>query len=255
MHATYPVVAVPLVFVFTDRVEQDSLQKQDPEYIDLLRRVLAIQADCEIGGPHLYVDAMMPSAPTQIDQLVVARTAAEEIDHFRKFARLAGDIGVDTAYILSRKNQERYLEAFRGTITTWEDFSVFGFLIDRVGRYQLEEFAGCTYAPLSRLLEHPSRVLEEEAGHIDFGTTRTAELAARGGESKERVQKSVDFWYLTALDMFGRSESQRAERYRHWGLKRRSNAEARQQYIAEVNPLIESMGLEVPDPLAGRKYL
>jgi len=83
----------------------------------------------------------------------------------------------------------------------------------------------------------------------------TAEMAARGGEARERVQKSVDFWYLTALDMFGRSESQRAERYRYWGLKQRTNAEARAQYIAEVNPLIEGMGLTVPDPLAGRKYL
>jgi 1,2-phenylacetyl-CoA epoxidase catalytic subunit len=55
--------------------------------------------------------------------------------------------------------------------------------------------------------------------------------------------------------MFGRSESRRAERYRYWGLKRRSNAEARAQYVAEVNPLIDSMGLTVPDPLAGRKYL
>lgn len=241
--------------MFTDQVEQQDLRKQDPEYLDLLRRVLAIQADCEIGGPHLYVDAILPSAPSHIDQLVVARTAAEEIDHFRKFARLAGDIGVDTAYILSRKNQDRYLEAFRGTITTWEDFAVFGFLIDRVGRYQLEEFAGCTYKPLSRLLEHPSRVLDEEAGHIDFGTTRTAEMAAKGGEQKERVQESVNFWYTTALDMFGRSESTRAERYRQWGLKRRSNAEARAQYMAEVNPLLEEMGLDVPDPLAGRKYL
>jgi ring-1,2-phenylacetyl-CoA epoxidase subunit PaaA len=241
--------------VFSDRVEEKDLAQQDPEYVDLLRRVLAIQADCEIGGPHLYVDAMLPSAPSQIDQLVVARTAAEEIDHFRKFARLAGDIGVDTAYILSRPNQERYLEAFRGLITTWEDFAVFGFLIDRVGKYQLEEFIGCTYAPLSRLLEHPSRVMDEEAGHIDFGTTRTAEMAAKGGEAQARVQKAVDFWYLTGLDMFGRSESRRAERYRYWGLKRRSNAEAREQYLAEVNPLIQGMGLEVPDPLAGRKYL
>ena len=241
--------------MFSDRVEQNDLPGQDPEYVDLLRRVLAIQADCEIGGPHLYVDAMLPSAPTPIDQLVVARTAAEEIDHFRKFARLAGDIGVDTAYLLSRSNQERYLEAFRGLITTWEDFAVFGFLIDRVGRYQLEEFANCTYAPLSRLLEHPSRIMEEEAGHIDFGTTRTAEMAARGGEARERVQRAVDFWYLTGLDMFGRSESRRAERYRYWGLKRRTNAEAREQYIAEVNPLLVGMGLNVPDPLAGRKYL
>jgi ring-1,2-phenylacetyl-CoA epoxidase subunit PaaA len=237
------------------QIDDKDLAKQDPEYINLLRRVLAIQADCEIGGPHLYVDAMLPSAPTQIDQLIVARTAAEEIDHFRKFARLAGDIGVDTAYILSRPNQERYLEAFRGTITTWEDFAVFGFLIDRVGKYQLEEFIGCSYAPLSRILEHPSRVMDEEEGHIDFGTTRTAEMAAKGDESRARVQKSVNFWYVTGLDMFGRSDSKRAERYRTWGLKRRTNAQARQQYINEVNPLIEGMGLEVPDALQGRKYL
>ena len=36
---------------------------------------------------------------------------------------------------------------------------------------------------------------------------------------------------------------------------RRSNAAARAQYLAEVNPLTESMGLRVPDALAGRKYL
>jgi len=104
-------------------------------------------------------------------------------------------------------------------------------------------------------MEHPSRVMDEEEGHIDYGTTRTAELAAMGGEQKERVQKSVDFWYVTGLDMFGSSTSKRAERYRHWGLKRRTNDEARQQYMAEVDPLIEKMGLVIPDPNKGRKYV
>ncbi len=243
--------------MFTDQVELKDLQqgKVDPEYLDLLRRVLAIQSDCEIGGPHLYVDRMLPEAPLLLDRLVVARTASEEIDHFRKFAKLCGDLGVDTAFILERHNKDRYLEAFRGTITTWEDFAVFGFLIDRVGRYQLEEFAGCTYAPLAAVVEHPSRVMDEEAGHIDYGTTRTAELAAKGGEQKERIQKSVDFWYRTGLDMFGSSTSKRAERYRHWGLKRRTNEDARQQYIAEVDPIIEKMGLVVPDKTEGRKYV
>jgi ring-1,2-phenylacetyl-CoA epoxidase subunit PaaA len=198
---------------------------------------------------------MLPTAPSRLEQLVVARTAAEEIDHFRKFARLAGDIGVDTSYLLSRPNQDRYLEAFRGSIATWEDFAVFGFLIDRVGRYQLEEFIGCSYAPLASIVDHPSRVMEEEAGHIDYGTTRTAELAAAGEDSKARVQRALDFWYVTGLDMFGKSDSHRAERYRQWGLKRRSNDEARQQYMAEVNPLIESMGLQVPSALEGRKYV
>ena len=243
--------------MFTDQLELQDIKegKADPEYVDLLRRVLAIQADCEIGGPHLYVDDMLPNAPAKIDQLVVARTTAEEMDHFRKFAHVAGELGVDTAYLLSRPNQERYLEAFRGQISTWEDFAVFGFLIDRVGKYQLEEFIGCSYGPLARILEAPSRVMEEEDGHIDYGTTRSYELTRGGEEARARVQRSIDFWYPTALDMFGSSTSYRAERYRHWGLKRRTNAEAREQYIAEVNPIIESMGLQVPDPLKNRKHL
>jgi ring-1,2-phenylacetyl-CoA epoxidase subunit PaaA len=235
--------------VFYQNVELADIDKQDPEYVDLLRRVLTIQADCEIGGPHLYVDDMLPSAPTRVDRLVVARTSAEEIDHFRKIARLAGDLGVDTSFLLSRPNRERYLDAFRGQISTWEDFAVFGFLIDRVGRYQLEEFVDATYAPLDRLL--PPVLLEEE-GHIDFGTTRTAEWAAQGGEKKERMQRALDYWYPKALDMFGRSESARSERYIYWGLKRRSNAEQRAQYIAEVNPLIEQAALQVPDPNKNR---
>jgi len=62
----------------TDKIEREDFEKVDPEYQELLRRILAIQADCEIGGPHLYVEHMLPAAPTKLDQLIVARTAAEE---------------------------------------------------------------------------------------------------------------------------------------------------------------------------------
>ena len=238
--------------MFTDKVEIKDFAKIDPEYQDLLRRLLTIQADCEIGGPHLYVEQMLPSAPTKLDQLIVARTAAEEIDHYRKVARLAGDIGVDVSFVLSRPNQERYVESFRGKITTWEDFAVFGFLIDRVGHYQLEEFIGCSYAPVEPLLPD---IIKEEEGHIDFGATKTKELVAKGDESREKVQKALDYWYVKALDMFGRSESKRSERYCYWGIKRRTNAQAREAYMKEVKPLIEQIGLRVPDPNKGRLYL
>lgn len=237
--------------MFTDKVELKDFEKMDPEYQDLLKRVLAIQCDCEIGGPHLYLEDMLPKAPSKLDQLVVARTAAEEVDHYRKMARLAGDVGEDVSYVLSWPNQKRYVEAFRGRITTWEDFAVFGFLIDRVGRYQLEEFEDCSYVPLATILP---TMEQEEVGHIDFGTNLTREMAGKGDESKERVQKAIDYWYVKGLDMFGRNESRRSERYRYWGLKRRTNAEQRQQYTDEVNALIEDMGLQVPDPSEGRLY-
>lgn len=238
--------------MFEDKIEREGLDKMPAEYKELLERVLTIQADCEIGGPHLYVKDILPTAPSQVNQLIVARTAAEEMDHYRKIAKLAGDIGTDTSFLLSIPNQKRSLEAFRGVIKTWEDFAVFGFLIDRVGRYQLEEFLDCSYLPLQRILPE---ILKEEVGHIGFGTNQTAELAAKGDEERERVQRSVDFWYIKALDMFGRSDSERSNRFCHWGLKRRSNSQARWEFIKEVGPMIQDMGLTVPDPIKGRKFL
>ena len=238
--------------MFQDKIDLKDLEKMDSEYRDLLGRVLAIQADCEIGGPHLYVEDMLPSAPSKADKLMVARTAAEEMDHFRKIARVAGEMGVDVSYVLSWPNQKRYLEAFRGSISTWEDFAVFGFLIDRVGRYQLEEFLGCTYKPLSEIMPE---IMKEEVGHVGYGASKTADLLAQGDESKEKVQRALDFWYAKALDMFGRSDSTRDQRYIYWGLKRRTNSQARQEFIEEVDPLIRKFGLRVPDPLEDRQYL
>ena len=238
--------------MFEDKIEREDLEKMPAEYKELLERVLTIQADCEIGGPHLYVKDILPTAPSQVNQLIVARTAAEEMDHYRKIAKLAGDIGTDTSFLLSIPNQKRSLEAFRGVIKTWEDFAVFGFLIDRVGRYQLEEFLDCSYLPLQRILPE---ILKEEIGHIGFGTNQTAELAAKGDEERERLQRSVDFWYIKALDMFGRSDSERSNRFCHWGLKRRSNSQARWEFMKEVGPIIQGMGLTVPDPIKDRKFL
>lgn len=230
--------------MFNDKVTLKDFEKMEPEFQDLLKRVLAIQADCEIGGPHLYVKDMLPNAPSKSDQIMVAKTAGEEMDHFRKIARLAGDLGLDVSYVLSWPNQKRYVEAFRGKISTWEDFAIFGYLIDRVGRYQLEEFVNCSYQPLAQILP---QIIKEEIGHVGYGGSKAAELAAKGDESRERLQKAVDFWYPKALDMFGRSESKRSERYRYWGLKRRSNEQARSEYIREVEPLIVKLGLQVPD--------
>ena len=179
--------------MFEEKIDRNTVNTMPDEYQQLLDRVLTIQADCEIGGPHLYVRDLLLTAPTKVDQLIVARTAAEEMDHYRKIALLAGEIGVDTSFLLSIPNQKRYLEAFRGVIQSWEDFAAFGFLIDRVGRFQLEEFLDCSYLPLQRILPE---ILKEEVGHIGFGTNQVAELALKGGEQKENIQKSIDFWYV-----------------------------------------------------------
>jgi len=97
-------------------------------------------------------------------------------------------------------------------------------------------------------------IVTEELGHIEYGYNKTVELIESGDDGKAKAQKAVDYWYIRALDMFGRTGSKRSERYRYWGLKRRSNEQARQDYMNEVNPILKKIGLNVPDPNQGRRY-
>jgi len=82
---------------FTDKIEATDVPKMPQEYPDLLVRVLTIQADCEIGGPHLYVREWLLTAPTSDDQWMLAKVAGEEIDHFRKMNRLLNELGHDVS--------------------------------------------------------------------------------------------------------------------------------------------------------------
>src|SRR5262245_2877126 len=205
--------------MFTDKIEAKDFSKMPKEYQDLLVRVVRIQADCEIGGPHLYVSEWELNAPTADDQWKVAKTAAEEIDHFRRMNRVLNGIGFDASDRLFIKKPERYVSAFRIDMPTWADWAVFGFLIDRVGRYQLEEFENCSYLPLARELPpFDNQMIEEERGHINFGLMKTIELA-KTADGKAAAQTAINRWYITALDMFGESDSWRDDRYLEWGLK------------------------------------
>lgn len=237
---------------FTDRIEPKDFEKMPKEYQELLTRLLAIQADCEIGGPHIYVDHWTLRAPTVDDQWRVARIAAEEIDHCRKFLRMLQLVGVDRSDILTRPRSRREVDAFKEDMPEWADFAAFGMLIDKVGQYQLEEMLGSSYLPVDNYLDV---ILREEKGHIAYGQQKLEQLIASGPEGKDAAQRSVDRWYKVGLDMFGRSGSARTERYIEWGLKRRTNEEARRQYSAEVEPQIAALGLRVPDRLEGRRYL
>jgi len=236
---------------FTDKVEAADVPKMAAEYQALLKRVLRIQADCEIGGPHLYVSQWLLGAPSADDQWMLAKIAGEEIDHFRKINRLLNELGEDASELMYVEKSRRDLEAFRQAMPTWADVAVFSFFIDRVGQYQLDEFVGCSYAPLDRALP---KIIQEEKTHVGYGHVKLRDLV-RTEEGRAQAQTALDRWYPRALDMFGLSSSKRVARYVHWGLKRRSNDAARAEYMTEVAPLIDGLGLVVPDATTRRHFL
>lgn len=237
---------------FSEKVTADGFHRMPAEYQDLLVRLLTIQADCEIGGPNVYGRQWFLNAPTADDMFRVTHILAEEVDHFRHMDRLLRMVGIDRSDLLRRQNSERFLEAFRVTdVPSWADVAAFCCLIDRVGKYQIEEMEGSSFEPLNSVLP---LVMHEELGHVGYGQARLAALSA-DPETREEAQAAVDRWYPKGLDMFGRTGSYRAERFIEWGLKRRPNEVARRAYIEEVTPILERVGLVVPPEERGRNYL
>ncbi len=236
--------------MFTDRIEAKDFEKMPQEYKDLLVNVMTIQTDSELGGPHLYIERWILNAPTAEDQRTLARIGMEEIDHHRKFRDVLLEIGVDVSWTLHKRSHERMLEMFRQPLQTWADVAMFGVMIDRVGGIHLKDFMDCSYLPAARIIPE---VLKEEAFHIHYGL-QCAEEMVKTEEGKAEVQKSIDWMYPMALDMFGVSGSQKSGRYRHWGIKMRTNEEARADYVAETTPVLEKLGLTIPDPQKGRRY-
>jgi 1,2-phenylacetyl-CoA epoxidase catalytic subunit len=161
-------------------------------------------------------------------------------------------LGIDRSDLLRREKSQRYLEAFRvENVPDWTDVAAFCCLIDRVGKYQVEEMVGSSFQPLDEVLP---QIMAEEVGHVGYGTARLAQLAA-DPSTREAAQSAVDRWYPRGLDMFGRTGSKRAEQFIEWGLKRRTNEDARNAYILEVGHALRGMGLSVPDEDCDRHFL
>ena len=237
--------------MFTDKIEAADFPKMPQEYKDLLIKVLTIQSDSELGGPHLYVERWILAAPTIEDQMMLAKTAAEEIDHHRKFVKILAELNVDVSQQLRNRSKDRILEIFRDPLETWADMGCFGTFIDRVGGYHLEDFSECSYLPVARIIP---QILKEEKQHIAHGIQILTKLC-QTPEGKASTQKSLDHMYPRCLDMFGVTGSKRSEEYLKWGIKKRTNEQARTQYRAEVGKLIEQFGLKEPDPLKDRRFL
>jgi ring-1,2-phenylacetyl-CoA epoxidase subunit PaaA len=228
---------------FTDRIDTTDLSKMPEDYQDLVTRLLTIQADCEIGGPSIYARDWILAAPTVDDMYRLTHIVAEELNHFRLMNGLLKEVGVDRSDLLRHTPEERYVDAFRVTeAPTWADVAAFCCLIDRVGKFQIEEMLGSSFQPLERVLP---QIIQDELGHVGYGTARLAQLAANP-ETREEAQVAVNRWYPRALDSFGKAGSWRSEQFVEWGLKRRLNEEARHDYIEEVTPILTRMGLAVP---------
>src|SRR4029077_2303942 len=159
----------------------------------------------------------------------------------RQSADPGGEEGEKAGELLGRNrgaaDKPRILGTFNEPVTDWLSFFMFTYFTDRDGRFQLKSLAESAFDPLSRTCRF---MLTEEAFHMFVGTggitrvvKRTLEvMQALGSDDPAAVrnagaidlptlQRYINFWFSSSLDLFGAEISSNAASYFASSLKGR----------------------------------
>jgi ring-1,2-phenylacetyl-CoA epoxidase subunit PaaA len=223
------------------------------EYRRLVQEVVRVQVDVEgVLLFHDWIKDWLLVAPTPRDRMRIARLHAEELVHGYHFLKMYKQVDRElTAEDFADDEARKAQYIFSYSFDTWTDIALVNTLADRMGAFIFEDMAECSYRPWRRL---SSRIAKDERGHTALGFGNLREIC-QTEEGRDEAQRLLYKWYPASLDMFGRSDSKRQWSYVEWGIKRSLNEELRRSFKAEVDPLIESVGLEVPAYTYNRQFL
>jgi ring-1,2-phenylacetyl-CoA epoxidase subunit PaaA len=228
------------------------LQSLPEEYREILVHQILAHTEGELSGADNY-HLMAPHAPNAYERKVIYEAAAEEMKHYMIGAKLLADIGVDASFMLTQSLQERahYPADFLKDTTSWPERGLTSLLAEWAALEHIQEMTESSYRPLA---ETCPVVMKEEQGHIAHGFRITKRLC-EDAEGRRQVQERLNLKWGQVLDLFGRSNSSRSKLFLKWGLRTRSNEEARREFIAKARPKLESIGLEAPPDHLNRQFL
>jgi ring-1,2-phenylacetyl-CoA epoxidase subunit PaaA len=231
-------------------------RKDDPEmpdeYRQFLVKLLKFGHVENNGNPNYrrllarIAEAGFKYAPDDKKLLIEAEIVRQEVQHGHIVAELIRGLGEDPR---TEAPLKQYL--FDMPLLSWVDVAWFHGIGDRVGLYVGVEWTGSSYEPLAKAAP---RLEKEEAFHAKAGIDYVRDIV-KSPKGRREAQEGLERWWPAVLDMFGRSDSRNSAAYVKWGIKARSNEELRQDYIRDTVPILESLGLEVPDHRANRRFL
>jgi benzoyl-CoA 2,3-dioxygenase component B len=220
------------------------------EHRHALRRIIVTQADTEPASVEQQ-RLLGRTAPSLYDLRNLFQVNVEEGRHLWAMVYLLhkyfGADGRDEAdELLERRSGDadkpRVLGTFNDPCEHWLSFFAFTMFTDRDGKFQLAALRESGFDPLARSCEF---MLTEEAFHLFVGETgleriilRSAELElqdpngdarAQGGIAFDIIQRAINTWFSSCLDLFGGEISSNAASYFAAGLKGRFHE--RERYL------------------------
>lgn len=190
-------------------------------------------------------DRCMTLAPDVESKRLLAKLMMQEVEHGVITAQILHGLGVEKV----DEPIEQYM--FHLPMESWCDLCYFHALGDRVGMYIGENWGDVPYEPLRAVAPKLHR---DEVFHATLGYQNLSKICETR-EGLAQAQELIHKWWPAALDMFGTSGSTFSEKYVRWGIRQAGNDELRRQYIADTRPMLEKLGIVVPDDRANRRYL
>jgi benzoyl-CoA 2,3-dioxygenase component B len=240
---------------FGDEFGKAVWQQVPGEHRATLRRLIVTQGDTEPASVEQQRLLGM-SCPSLYDMRNLFQVNVEEGRHlwamvYLLHAYFGRDGREEAEELLARHsgdvNKPRILSTFNEPIDDWMSFFCFTYFTDRDGKFQLKMLAESGFDPLSRTCRF---MLTEEAHHMFVGETGLgrvvkralevmdelktddpARIRAHGAIDLGLIQKYINFWFSSALDLFGADISTNAASYFANGLKGRPDEEQYQDHI------------------------
>jgi len=233
-------------------VDAEQVDTMPDEYREILVHQLLAHTEGELSGGDAY-QLMAPHAPSAYERKVIYEAAAEEMKHYMVGAELLEQLDVDTSYMLRQTLDERshYPAEFMRDPSNWAERGLTSMLAEQAALEHIYEMAESSYRPLA---ETCPTVIREEKGHIAHGQRIIRSLCATP-DGREQVQEQLRYKWPQVLDLFGSSDSKRSEQFRRWGLRQRTNGDARERFVSATRPKLEQLGLDVPPERENRLFL
>ncbi len=231
-----------------------------------LRRLIVTQADTEPASVEQQ-RRLGQTCPSLYDLRNLFQVNVEEGRHLWAMVyllhRFFGRDGREEAEgLLERRSgngdKPRILGTFNEPCEDWLSFFMFTYFTDRDGKFQLLALAESGFDPLARSTRF---MLTEEAHHLFVGEMgvgrviqRSAELTKKdpngdarklGGIDLPTIQKFINFWYSSCLDLFGSEISSNAATFFAAGLKGRAWEE---KHYTDHKALDQFVTMDVVDP-------
>src|SRR3954468_12559828 len=225
------------------------------EFRNILRRLIVTQGDTEPASVEQQ-RLLGHTCPSLYDLRNLFQVNVEEGRHlwamvYLLHAYFGRDGREEAEELLARHSGDadkpRILTTFNEPMTDWLSLFCFTYFTDRDGKYQLKSLAESAFDPLSRTCRF---MLTEEAHHMFVGETglgrvvrRTLEVMkelgsddparvrAAGAVDLPTLQKYLNFWCSSSLDLFGNEISSNSAANFASGLKGRPDESQYEDHV------------------------